>query len=497
MLNRIFLFQQREWSIRIGNRLAERLAAEHFELGCLTFKRTVHNTIINNTNIKYSLVISHDEILEKPKNYIEDRFFTLKDLCRELNIDSIWKIIYSARHHVKNYNKKYYYSYFQNKTDRDIEDYIKSLYFICKKVENEFNPSIIFAPNFVSLPHIVFNLYFKKKGIKMLGISDSKVGTQQIFVNDYLDDTGCFHDYINEIENKKKQIKNKKLIEDFINLHNSGKISYLTTLDKISVKSEIKFFIKTFLSLIKSFIYKDINHIKNLGYTIDSQKPFLIMRDYLSNIRNKLMEKLIKYDDFREEEEFAFMPIQVQPESSIDVQSVAFSNQIEMARQIAMHLPGDMKLYVKDHPFMYGLRNFSYLKKLQNTPNVKLINFRIDAKKIIQKSSIIICSTGTIIFQAALLNKFCIMFGKTGTLKRLPNVFYLNSFEGLTRKINELKNKKIDKEDYNTRLYNYIEASFQTGFDNNYLNIWEKNAISDLEIICDKIIREIKRNLGQ
>jgi hypothetical protein len=89
------------------------------------------------------------------------------------------------------------------------------------------------------------------------------------------------------------------------------------------------------------------------------------------------------------------------------------------------------------------------------------------------------------------------MFGKTGTLKRLPNVFYLNSFEGLTRKINELKNKKIDKEDYNTRLYNYIEASFQTGFDNNYLNIWEKNAISDLEIICDKIIREIKINLGQ
>ncbi len=495
MKERIFLFQQRDWAIRIGDYLGEKLYEQNYELGCLTFKRSVHNTIKNNLKAKYSLILSHDEILEDTNNFIEDKLFTIEKLCKELNIDGIWQIVQSARHHVKNFNKKYYYSFFQNKNDSEIENYIKSLYFLCRKVERDFNPSIIFTPNFVSLPHIVFYLYFKKKGIKMLALSDSKVGNQQIFVTDYFDETGYFHDYLNKLENGEKSIKDRNKIEDFISKYHSDKISYLTTLDLRTINTEIKNFIKIILSIIRSIIYKDLNHIKNLGYTMDSQKPYILLRNYLSNIKNKFLERFIKYDLFKENEEFAFMPIQVQPESSIDVQSINFSNQIETARKIAMHLPGDMKLYVKDHPFMYGLRNYSYLKKLQNTPNVKLINFRIDSKKIINKSSLIICATGTTIFQAALIKKPCIMLGKTGTLKRLPNVFALNSFLDLTKKIIELKNEKFESMNYTSKLYNYIEASFQTGFDSDYIKIWEKNLTSDLDIICNKIIHEIKRNL--
>ena len=497
MKKRIFLFQQREWAIRIGDYLGEKLSEQNYELGCLTFKRSAHNTIKNNLKAKYSLILSHDEILENSKKFIEDQLFTIEELCKELNIDGIWQIVQSARHHVKNFNKKYYYSFFQNKSDSEIENYIKSLYFLCRKVERDFNPSIIFAPNFVSLPHIIFYLYFKKKGIKTVALSDSKVGNQQIFVTDYFDETGYFHDYLNKLENGEEIIKNKNKIEDFISQYNSDKISYLTTLDMRTLNTEIKNLIKTILSIIRSITHKDLNHIKNLGYTMDSQKPYILIRNYLSNIKNKFSERFIKYDELKDNEEFAFMPIQVQPESSIDVQSINFSNQIETARKIAMHLPGDMKLYVKDHPFMYGLRNHSYLKKLQNTPNVKLVNFRIDSKKIINKSSLIICATGTTIFQAALIKKPCIMLGETGTLKRLPNVFAQKSFIDLTKKINELKNKKFDPENYNLKLYNYIEASFQTGFDSGYINIWEKNLISDLDIICNKIIQEIKRNLDE
>ena len=89
------------------------------------------------------------------------------------------------------------------------------------------------------------------------------------------------------------------------------------------------------------------------------------------------------------------------------------------------------------------------------------------------------------------------MLGKTGTLKRLPNVFVQNSFVDLTKKINELKYKEFDSISYTKKLYNYIEASFQTGFDSGYINIWEKNLISDLDIICNKIIQELERNLYQ
>ena len=445
MKKKIFIFQQREWSIRIGDYLGEKLFKENYQLGCLTFKRSVHITIKNNPNVKYDTIISHDDYLENPNDYIADKSFTIEDLCKELNIDSIWPIIQSARHHVKNFNKKYYYSFSQNKSDKEIEDYVISLFFLCKKVEKEFNPAIIFAPNFVSLPHIIFNLYFKKKKIKMIAVADSKVGYQQIFVEDYLDESGYFQDYLNELEKGNTKIKKISKIKKFISNYNKGKVSYLKTLDPINIKIEIKNLLRTILLLYRSIFYKDINHIKNLGYSIDSQKPLLIIRNYLSDIRNRLLEKFIKYDDFKSKYEYAYMPIQAQPESSIDVQSVNFSNQLETARKIAMNLPGRMKLYVKDHPFMYGLRSYSYLKKLQNTPNIKLIDFRIDSKKIIKNSSMMICATGTTIFQAALIKKPCIMLGKTGTLKKLPNVFINKNFNKLTKQIIEIKGFKFKK----------------------------------------------------
>ena len=59
--------------------------------------------------------------------------------------------------------KKFYYSFEQNKTDNEIIIYFKALYYIAKKVYDEFKPDIILAPNFVSLPHAIFNLFLKKK----------------------------------------------------------------------------------------------------------------------------------------------------------------------------------------------------------------------------------------------------------------------------------------------------------------------------------------------
>ena len=49
-----------------------------------------------------------------------------------------------------------------------------------------------------------------------------------------------------------------------------------------------------------------------------------------------------------------------------------------------------------------------------------------------------ICATGTTIFQAALIKKPCIMLGKTGTLKKLPNVFINKNFNKLTKQIIEI-----------------------------------------------------------
>ena len=178
---KILIFQQRGWSISIGHFLAKKLQAEGCKLAALTFKKTAHEFLLNQPEVKYDLIINDDEIMENPKAYLRkdsayaNRDYSLKEICRELGVDSIWPIISTLRNHVKSYKDKYYYSFRQNVPDEEIIDYVKAVYKYIKIFFNEFNPDIIITPNFAALPHIMFNLYAKRKGVKMIGITDCKI----------------------------------------------------------------------------------------------------------------------------------------------------------------------------------------------------------------------------------------------------------------------------------------------------------------------------------
>ena len=97
--------------------------------------------------------------------------------------------------------KKFYYSFEQNKTDNEIIIYFKALYYIAKKVYDEFKPDIILAPNFVSLPHAIFNLFFKRNTM-MIGTTDCKVAGKEIFTYDYLDRDSNFIRFLNNLNKK-------------------------------------------------------------------------------------------------------------------------------------------------------------------------------------------------------------------------------------------------------------------------------------------------------
>ena len=103
-----------------------------------------------------------------------------------------------------------------------------------------------------------------------------------------------------------------------------------------------------------------------------------------------------------------------------------------------MQLPPELTLVVKDHPNMYGRRPVSYLDKIKKTPNVKLIDFRNDGSKILSKSEILIASTGSIIMEAAILEKPCLQLGELGTTLYLPNVFKMEPNKSILDQINEI-----------------------------------------------------------
>jgi len=191
------------------------------------------------------------------------------------------------------------------------------------------------------------------------------------------------------------------------------------------------------------------------------------------------------------------MPLQFQPEENIDVVSSSYNNQIEVARQIAMNLPGDMTLAVKDHPQMYGLRSYKYLEKILKTPNVKLLDYDNASVSILKKSSILVAPTGTTFYEAALLKKPAVLLGALGTSKILPNTIQFTSYYSLPDDINRLisLSKKWD-DSYDKKMLIIISAILKEGFDLNYRKIWEKNFIShsDLDSIVEKFREEIINN---
>ena len=208
---KILIFQQRGWGKRIGHFLARQLSQEGAILAALTMKGSAHDFLLNQTEVKYEKIYSVDEVRGNPQKFLGDSHYTLEEICRDLGVDSIWPMAMSLRHHIRSYGDKYYYGFKQNVSDEEIVAYVKAMYKLIVQIFAGFKPEIVITPNFVSLPHLMMDYYAKQKGVKMFGVSDSKVRGIAIFAENQREDRGEFIDRVCELnagaesENRSKE----------------------------------------------------------------------------------------------------------------------------------------------------------------------------------------------------------------------------------------------------------------------------------------------------
>ena len=108
-------------------------------------------------------------------------------------------------------------------------------------------------------------------------------------------------------------------------------------------------------------------------------------------------------------------------------------NQIELIRMIALSLPVDMVLLIKEHPWMVGKRSLSSYKKILNIPRVKIVDPAVNSRILVKESSLVTVITGTIALEAVMM-KPVITFGDIpynvlpfGMIKRCTDIRHLNS----------------------------------------------------------------------
>jgi hypothetical protein len=497
---RVLIFQQRGWGVNIGHFLAKKLQAEGAILAALTFKKTAHQFVIDQKEVKYETIVNLDEIKSRPKKYLAGEYYPLSEICLALGVDSIWPLVAGLRNHVRSYGEKYYYSFKQNVPDEGIIDYVMALYKMIRRLFQEFKPDIIIAPNF-GLPHIMMNLMGKKAGIPMIVLFDSKISRNYIFSTSYKYDRGSFHDQLEALNGKTVKSANWEKAKSYIaDFRKNFKLPEGFDWQNPGSKDRtpwqrIRHFFSPFYQILKWYAEPQLNYWESIGVSVDYRPPRIILRDHFSYDRYLKFAKNYKYYPLEKIARYAYFPLQFQPEESIDIGAPFFSNQIETARQIAMALPDDYTLAVKEHPAMVGLRPPSYLQKIDRTPNVKLIDYRTPSKEVLRKAAIVICPTGTTIAEAAFFKKPVIQLGELGTTLKLPNVFKHTDMTTLAAKIKEVLTKNLDTEEYERRLQNYVAAGYDSGLEINYSTMWErgieKERLDDLWLFYRKEIERV------
>ncbi len=492
---RILIFQQRNWGRGIGHFLAKQLQVQGCTLAALTLKRTIHEFVLAQKEVKYELIINNDEVMSNPRKYLAGEEYPLQEICRELNIQSIWPAVSAMRNHVKSYKDKFYYSFRQNVPDEEIIAFVMATYKYIKIFFDDFKPDLIISPNFASLPHIMFNLYAERRGVPMIAITDSKVEGHFIFTHSYLDDKGPFFDHLHRLNESLEDSSNREKARAYIaEFQKTFNRSPQAQLPRRTLYKKIRWQLAPYYHILQWYLHQPINYLESTGVTIDYRPPRIILRDHYARMRYEKFMDTHAYYPLDKVKKFVYFPLQVQPEEAIDVYAPFFSNQIETARLVAQSLPDDYTLVVKEHPAMYGLHPPSYLEKIVRTPNVKLVDYRIPSGELLRRADLIVGPSGTTLAEAAFCMKPVIQLGNLGTTLCLPTVFHHTDLTTLAARIKEILSLNLKTMENQRHLENYVATVYDTGFDYDYITAWERGR-GDQEELWQIYRQEIERCL--
>lgn len=487
---RIFLILQRDHGVKHGFEIAKKMNNLGVKLSTLVFKPSTENFIDFQKDIKFEYVLKNSDIENNCENINKENNYNIELLLNDFQINSIWETAFTLRG-VSNSFKKYPFSFEQNLSDQEIENYIVAFGFKIKELINNFKPDYVIGYNLGDIRHLLINKITNIKKIPFFFMSDTKIKNMAAFYYDLNCEKSFFLDRVKKLNNKKITSKNREKAIKYIEEQRINGIKQPNQINNISLNKSIVNFNNE-----KIFIKKLLYYFKYLSLksSSDNQNISTIIRNYFCEKISIYKNKRIKYDQLDKIKKFVFFPLQHYPESQLGMINTVHDNQLNNARILARFLPRNLTLAVKNHPWMYERRTASLLEKFKNTPNVKLLDHRIPNEFIYKKMDYMISLSGTSIFEAAILKKPSIQIGSLKMMNKLPNFFQLEKLEDISSIISFIDDtfyKNLNLKEYDENLINYISAAYDIGFE---LTMYEKDLKNDnkaLEYMWSYYLKEI------
>lgn len=129
---------------------------------------------------------------------------------------------------------------------------------------------------------------------------------------------------------------------------------------------------------------------------------------------------------------YVFFPLQVEPEVSLHGLVPDLFDQVNTVAKLAMNLPADGILIVKEHPAQIGRRSTSFYKRIQAIPNVRLISELEHSYPVMRRCDLIVAVTSSAAHESAVMGRKVAYLSANGPLLTVPHVRHLDPNSGFS-----------------------------------------------------------------
>lgn len=154
----------------------------------------------------------------------------------------------------------------------------------------------------------------------------------------------------------------------------------------------------------------------------------------LSRVRGRQYEKLCEINTLEDlPKKFIYYPLHVDPEASTMVLAPYLQNQLTVIENLSRSVPVDFNIVIKEHVISLGWRTEFFYESIKQLPNVHMASIFLEGPKLVQKSHAVATITGTSGWEAILLGKPVILYGRPFYHALADGYLYINGWGDLSR----------------------------------------------------------------
>lgn len=357
--------------------------------------------------------------------------------------NNIWKMFFPDldRFYTIGYNNNHKLEWYQNLA-RALQAFFCNLY-TTEKID-----FVIYEDVACSFSYFAYKVA-KDFDITYIGINSSRMpGRFEIHRNGF-DIKEKMSKAYKELSNGEIKLKPEVLIElnDYIENIIDREPDYMNPNQFLEINIIKKYMMRkcSWIKLWRTFKYiiKGERHPYETGNLLIFMIKILL-RDISRTFKSILSRRYMEMP--KQGERFFLYPIHYHPEASTSIYAPCYIDELNNIRNIALCLPIDSYLYVKEHRSAIGYPKLSFYQSVSKIPNVKLLPPELNARRLIQSAESVITITSTVGYEAILLGKSVFTLGDC-FYNFHPLVHHVNSWEELASAIHNDCNHQPNRHD--------------------------------------------------